>query len=332
MLAIVLAAAAASTAPGGAPAGTAALPPSATALRFPGLEPPVIMDYLAADGNRVWIPAGNTGKVLVLEGGRFRSIDGFATRKGRNDRLMGPSAVTVGKGAVYVGNRGDGRIWAIDPRSLEKKGSAQMPGGPDGVFYVETTQEVWVTTPRENSIQILDVKDPLAPKLVGKIELASGPEGYAVDAAKGIVYTNLEEKDRTLAIDARTRKIVSDREAGCGKEGPRGLAIDTGRGLLFVACAVAGVHAVDVKTGARKGHLDTGEGVDNIDYLPAKRLLYATAGRSEKLTVAKLQDDGALTAVATSPIGKGCRVVVATQDGTAYAADSAGGQVWVLKP
>jgi DNA-binding beta-propeller fold protein YncE len=304
---------------------------AATPLKFPD-APPVIMDYLAADGARVWIPAGNTGKVLVLDGGQFKSVDGFATKKGRNDRLMGPSAVTVGQGAVYVGNRGDSRIWAVDPRTLEKKGSAEMPSTPDGVFYVATTKEVWVTTPRENSIQILDVKDALQPKLAGKIDLPSGPEGYAVDAGRGIVYTNLEEKDRTLAIDAKSRKVVSNWDSGCGKEGPRGLALDAERGVLFVACAVTGLNAVDAKTGARKGHLDVGEGVDNIDYLPAKRLVYATAGRSEKLTVAHLEDDGNLKVVATSPVGKGSRVVVATPDGTAYAADSAGGQVWMLKP
>ena len=106
---------------------------AATPLTLPDTQPPVIMDYLAADGDRVWIPAGNTGKVFVLEGRKFRAIDGFATRKGRNDRLIGPSAVTVGKGAVYIGNRGDSRIWAVDRQSLERKGSAQMPGTPDGV-------------------------------------------------------------------------------------------------------------------------------------------------------------------------------------------------------
>ena len=316
MFAIVLAAAAAA---------------AATPLRFPAAAP-VVMDYLAADGARVWAPGGNTGKVFLLDGGKFSSVDGFATREGRNNRRMGPSSVTVGQGAVYVGNRGDSRIWAIDPKSLAKKGSVEMPSMPDGTFYVAPTHEVWVTTPRDNTIQIVDVKDPLAPKLVGKIDLPSGPEGYAVDTVRGIVYTNLEEKDRTLAIDAKTRKVVSDWEAGCGKEGPRGLAIDEQRGVLFVACAVTGVQALDARTGARKGRVETGEGVDNIDYLPSKRLVYATAGRSEKLTLVHLEDDGSLKTVSTTTVGKGCRVVVATADGTAYAADSTGGQLWVLKP
>jgi DNA-binding beta-propeller fold protein YncE len=309
----------------------AAAAATATPLRLPA-EPPVLMDYLAADGARVWIPAGNTGKVFLLTGGQFRSIDGFATKKGRGDRLMGPGAATVGEGAVYVGNRGDSRIWAIDPRSMEKKGSAEMPSTPDGVFYVASTKEVWVTTPRERSLQILDVKDPLAPKLVGTMTTPGVPEGYAVDVRKGIVYTNLEDADRTLAIDARSRTVVSTWDSGCGKDGPRGIAIDSGRDVLFIACSSAGVMAVDAKTGARKGRLEAGDGVDNIDYLPSKRLLYASAGRSEKVTVAYLQDDGSVKPLVTARVGKGSRTVVATEDGTAYAADSGGGELWVLKP
>ena len=199
----------------------AAAAATATPLRLPA-EPPVLMDYLAADGARVWIPAGNTGKVFLFTGGQFRAVGGFATKKGSSDRLMGPSAVTVGEGTVYVGNRGDSRIWAIDPRSMETKGSAEVPSPPDGVFYVATTREVWVTTPRQRSIQILDVRDPLAPKLVGTIATAGEPEGYAVDIRKGIVYTNLEDTDRTLAIDARSRKVVSSWTPGAARMGPAG--------------------------------------------------------------------------------------------------------------
>jgi DNA-binding beta-propeller fold protein YncE len=301
---------------------------SPTQLPLPA-PAPVIMDYLAADGDRVWVPAGNTGKVFVLKEGKFAVIDGFPTKEGRGGRLMGPSSVTVGEGFAYVGNRGDSKICAIDSRSLEKKGCAETPGMPDGTFYVATTKEVWVTTPREKSLQILDVKDPAAPKLVAKIELEGEPEGYAVDAGGGLVYNNLEDKDRTLVIDARTRKPTAKFEPGCGEKGPRGLAVDAGRGLLLVACT-DGVVSLDAKTGARKGRLDTGAGVDNIDYV-GKRV-YVSAGQAEKLTVADVGDDGSFKPVASAKVGKGCRVVVATKDGTAYAADSAGGQLWMFKP
>src|SRR5690348_8139926 len=303
---------------------------AASTLALPGAQPPVFLDYLATEGETVWVPGANTGKVFVLHEGKFRTVDGFPTRKGRNDRLLGPTSVAIGKGFAYIGNRGDSKICAVDARSLEKKGCAEMPGMPDGTFYVAPTAQVWVTTPREKSLQILDVKDGAAPKLVAKIELDGEPEGYAVDPGRGLVFTNLEDKDRTLAIDARARKIVATFEPGCGQAGPRGLAVDAKRGLLFVACT-DGVVALDEHTGARKGRVDTGAGVDNIDYVAGKKLLYAAAGRAEQLTVAEVGDDGSFKNVAQEKVGKGCRVVVATSDGTAYVADGGAGQLWVVK-
>lgn len=303
---------------------------AASTLSLPGAQPPVLMDYLATEGETVWVPGANTGKVFVLQGGKFRTVEGFPTTKGRNGRLLGPTSVGIGRGFAYVGNRGDSKICAVDARSLEKKGCAQLPGMPDGTFFVAPAEEVWVTTPREKSIQILDVKDAAAPRLSAKIELDGEPEGYAVDPGSGLVFTNLEDKDRTLAIDARSRKVVATFEPGCGPAGPRGLAVDAKRGLLLVACT-DGVVALDAHTGARKGRLDTGAGVDNIDYVPGRRLVYATAGRAAQLTVAELGDDGSFEPVAREKVGKGCRVVVATPDGTAYVADGGEGRLWVVK-
>ncbi len=290
---------------------------------------PVSMDYLAAGSGQVWVPAGNTGKVFVLDAKAktFREVPGFATKKGRGDRLMGPSSVSLSESTAYVGNRGDQSVCAIDRASLEKKGCLALPHSPDGVFFVKPTNEVWVTTPRDQSIHVLDVSSG-APKLSGRIAIDGEPEGYAVDEGRGIVFTNLEDKDKTLAIDAKTRKVVATFEPGCGEKGPRGIALDAARGLLFVACTDA-IQALDAKTGEKKGRAATGAGVDNIDYVAAKKLVYASAGQAEKLTLLEAADDGALTEVASGKVGKGCRVVVADTDGTAYAADSAGGKLWV---
>src|SRR6266478_6284849 len=63
----------------------------------------------------------------------------------------------------------------------------------------------------------------------------------------------------TLAIDVKSRKVISTWDSGCGKDGPRGLALDAGRGVLFIACSSAGVMAVDAKTGARRARLETGD-------------------------------------------------------------------------
>ena len=54
--------------------------------------------------------------------------------------------------------------------------------------------------------------------------------------------------------------------------------------------------------------------------------------KAEKLTIAEAGDDGSLREIASGPVGKGARVVVVAGDGTAYAADSQGGALWVVKP
>jgi hypothetical protein len=107
------------------------------------------------------------------------------------------------------------------------------------------------------------------------------------------------------------------------------LALDHARRWLFVACGAGGAVTLDgAHDGQRLGKLTTGGGVDNIDYDPARRLLYVAAGAEAKLTVARVGDDGGLTAVATAPTGPGARVVVIGPGGAAYVADSGKGVLW----
>ena len=311
--------------------------PTSVSIALPG-GPPVSMDYLAYDAktDRVWVPAGNTGKVDVINAktGTVTALAGFgtATVKGRDgqDREVGPSAAGVGDGFVYIGNRAGAQVCAVDARSLEKKGCVGLSSPPDGIAWVATTREVWVTTPRDGSITILDAKDGAAPKLAGRIAITH-PEGYAVDPGRGLFYTNQEEEDRTLAINVRRRAVLATWSPGCGKDGPRGLALDTRRRHLFVACPTS-IKVLDAgRDGAVLGELQIGAGADNIDYLEAQHRLYAAAGRAGTITVAEASEAGALTKLWSAPAAEGGRVVVVDARGAAYVADSKGGRIVVFK-
>jgi DNA-binding beta-propeller fold protein YncE len=320
----------------------------AASIALPG-GPPVGMDYLAYDAvnRRLWVPAGNTGSVDVVDvaTGKVTRIGGFPTapspRPGRPNR--GPSSAAVAGGQVWVGNRADDKLCPVDAQTLARGTCLRLPSAPDGLAFVATTGELWVTTPRDQTITVVDVsgKKPAPP---ATIKIDGDPEGVAVDAARGVFYTNVEDKDRTLAIDVRTRKIVASWPAGCGAAGPRGLALDGERQLLFVACtdgAVAFDMAPRGKTtdkgdgkndGREVGRLKTGGGVDNIDYSPKRGLLFISSGADAKLTIARVSAAGALAAVGSSPTAPGARCVVVDGNGTAYVADSAGGRLIVVKP
>ncbi len=319
-------------------AGVAALAAPAKSIALPG-GPPVGMDYLAYDAatGRVWVPAGNTGNVDVVDvvTRKVTPISGFATksasRPGRPTRQVGPSSVTVADDAVWIGNRGDDSLCAFDRRSLAKGPCTKVASTPDGIAYVADTHEIWVTTPRDGSITIVGVggKEPSAPAV---IKLEGDPEGYAVEPGRGLFYTNLEDRDRTLAIDVKTRKVVASWPTGCGNDGPRGLALDAKRRLLFSACTDGAVSFDLAKSGKAVGRIKTGGGVDNLDFHAGKRLLYVASARDGKLTIARVGDGGALTAVTTVPTASGARNPVVDANGTAYVADSAGARLIVVEP
>jgi DNA-binding beta-propeller fold protein YncE len=306
-------------------------------IPLPGATGAVSMDYLACDrgAGRVWVPAGDTASVDVVDVATLKvtRIDGFPTvekeMRGQK-RRMGPSSATIGDGVGYVGNRANSQVCVVDGSKLTRGACLTLPTPPDGLQYVASAKELWVTTPRDNSLTILDASTPAKLKTKTKIALDGAPEGYAVDDGRGIFYTNLEDKDKTLVIDVKTHKVTATRDAQCGSDGPRGLALDAARSFLFVACTDH-VEALDVgKDAALLSKIDTGAGVDNIDYLASKNQLYVAAGKAATLTVAQVDDKGVLTVVATAPTSPGARNAVVDRDGGVYLADGALGRILQL--
>ncbi len=314
--------------------------PTVPALALPGAPAGgVLMDYLAYDRarHRVWVPAGNTGSVDVVDtgSGQVTRIEGFPTaevERGGSKRTVGPSSATVGDGVVFVGNRGDSSVCAVGAASLARAGCIKLDSMPDGLAYVAASREVWVTTPRARSITILSASSSGALKAKGNLPLDGAPEGIAVDDARGIFYTNLEDRGRTLAIDVVSRRVTEAWLPSCGEDGPKGLALDGQLDYLFVACSDHVVLLDAGHQGKQLSRIDTGAGVDNIDYVPKRHELYVAAARAARLTVARLGERGTLATLAVVPTAKGARNAVATDEGVAYVADSPEGTLLVVGP
>ena len=291
----------------------------------------ILMDYIAYDQatGYVWVPAINVGVVYVVDTNNdsVREISDFATNEVEIDgrkRIQGPSGVSVGEGVVYIGDRVDSSICAIDAKTLARKGCGHIDSTPDGVVYVGPTKEVWVTAPRDNSVRILD-SGSLTQK--EKLTFEGRPEGYAVDARRRRFYMNYEDKDLTTAIDLKTHKTVAKWPSGCGEDGPHGISVDQDAGFLFVACSTRAQVLDAVHNGEKLSSIDTGDGVDDLNYSPAARTLYVGAAKAARLTVARVDDAGKLTVIAQVPTHEGARNGVATKAGTVYLAHSRLGQL-----
>jgi DNA-binding beta-propeller fold protein YncE len=194
---------------------------------------------------------------------------------------------------------------------------------------VPVRNEVWVTTPRDQSIRVLD-GTTLAQ--VAAIKFDGAPEGFAVDATRGRFYTNLEDKDLTLAIDLASRATVATWHPACGEEGPHGIRLLEKEGLLIVACD-AKIEVLDV---GHDGHvvseLATGAGVDDVDYDPATRRVFVGGAAAATLTIASLSPAGALASAAVIPTAKGARNGVVGAGGRVYLAHSRPGEIVVVAP
>jgi DNA-binding beta-propeller fold protein YncE len=244
---------------------------------------------------------------------------------------------------VYVGNRADSTVCVIDARTLKigdclamGSPSQGLAAAPDAITYVAAAHEVWVTrgvppmdVPSfDRAITVLDASKPAHLKPTDTIPLGGSAEGFAVDNLRGRFYTSLEEKGETVSIDVHSHKIVGRWRSGCDE--PHGLALDAARGILFVAC-ISRVVAMDVAhEGQVLGSIETGAGLDNIDYLPSKHMLYAAAADAAVLTLARVDEHGGCHPVAVEPTQKGARGVVVDSDGNAYVIDPLSGRILKL--
>jgi len=285
----------------------------------------ITMDYITYDAKtgKIWVPAINIGSVYVVDTGteEVHEITGFATKEVQNQNgqtgYQGPSGVYVGDGVVYIGDRADKSVCAVDEQTFERKNCGQIDSTPDGVVYVASTKEVWVTSPGDNTVRILDSQTL---KQKEKLTFEGRPEGYAVDAKRGRFYINYEDKDLTTAIDIKSRKTIAKWASNCGKDGPHGLQIDQNTGYLFVACSTQAKVLNAGKNGEQLSTIDTGDGVDDLSYSPATHMLYVGAARAAQLTVAQVDASGHLTVAAVVPTHEGERNGVVTKMGTVYLA------------
>jgi DNA-binding beta-propeller fold protein YncE len=283
------------------------------------------------------VPAGNTGSVYIVDAANeeVTRVEGFPTaeveRRG-SKRTVGPSSATVGDDVVYVGNRGDSSVCRVDAVSLRIGPCVKLDSPPDGLAYVASAAEVWVTTPRDRSITVIDAATAGTLTLKATISLDGQPEGFAVDDARGVFYTNLEDKDRTLTIGIASRQVMRTWLPGCDADGPKGLAVDHGFNFLFVACRDR-VMVLDAgHDGKQLSSIEVGDGLDNIDYAESRHELYAAAARAAMLTIARLDPEGGLKPVAIVPTVAGARNAVATEEGTAYLTDAREGKILVVAP
>ena len=106
--------------------------------------------------------------------------------------------------------------------------------------------------------------------------------------------------------------------------------MDSARQLVIVACTDKVSVLAGDRDGVVLGALDTGAGVNNIEYIESTKLLYAAAGKAAQVTVARLNENGQPIRVATIRTAEGARNAVVDARGSVYVVDAKSARLLVI--
>jgi hypothetical protein len=212
---------------------------------------------------------------------------------------------------VYAADRRHDQIVAIDIASERTVATQGVPGTPDYVRLSPLTDEVWVTLPSTNRIEILDAAS-LA--LIGSVTLPAPPEGLTIDGGRAYANAN----GHVVAIDITRRLVVGEWPTGCGYS--HGFPqVDAEDHLAFGGCFANGGVGVVTMQGELRAGFEAGGGEAVLAYDPARHHLYVRGDPGAALYILATCSDGQLGTLATVPI---------PNDGHATSADDRG-HVWV---
>lgn len=269
---------------------------------------------------KVLVPGGQTGKIYIIDPAtsQVTSIDGLSVRNSyAGGHGEGTTSADAGQGLIFAIDRTKRTVNIIDPSVGKIVDLAALSADPDYVRFVEKTNELWVTEPDAERIEIFSIK-PL--KSVASISIPGGPESLVIDRARPRAYTHLWS-GTTLAIDIKTRTAVAQWPNGC--QGSRGIAIDEERGFLFAGCAEGKAVVLDLNGGGRQlSHLESGAGVDVIGYNSKLKHLYLPGAKSATMAILDVSKEGKLVLLD----------VVKTEAGAHCAVGDDRNNIWVCDP
>jgi DNA-binding beta-propeller fold protein YncE len=210
----------------------------------------------------------------------------------------------------------------IDPASRSIIGSAPVEAVPEYIRFVPATNELWVTEPEIEQIEVFSTptEDPFTPVQTSVIPVPKGPTGLIIDRSRGLAYTNQPEISMTMVIQVQTRGILDQWGNGCSEA--RGLALDEERGYLFVACGEGKVVMMDsANDGLQIASHTYGGDIKAIAYNPRLQHVYLPSGASAILAIFGITRASSASGTAT-PSGDSSGEAPAAEPGSANPGES----------
>jgi hypothetical protein len=313
-------------------AGCRVTPPAgATAIALPDGRPGIGFDDLKFSTTYgVLAPGGRSGNLDLVDPATHAvtAIGGFSMEPlhfAGHDQ--GATAVDEGVGLLFVTDRTTQTLNVVDPAAKQIVGSAPLATSPDYVRYVPQTNEVWVTEPDAEQLEVFTLTGS-QPTHAALISVLGGPESLVIDKTRDRAYTHLWGGG-TVSVDVHTRAIVRQWSNGCSAS--RGIALDETRGFLFAGCDEGRGTVADVTRGVMLSTLDVpAHGVDVIDYSLSLGHLYLPGQSNATMAIVGVDRSGQLSLLDTTPTVGGAHCVTADDRGNAWVCDPDNGDLLVI--
>jgi hypothetical protein len=259
-------------------------------------------DYLTVDPqtHRLYVP--RTTHTMVIDAETGKTIADIPGQKNAHGVALAPAA---GRGFISDGG-GDGAIVVFDLKTNAVLGSLAAMPDADGIIFDPASGHVLVVSGRGKALMWFkpDI-DPRNGTLDQPIALRGEPEFLAADAA-GKVYINLMDKHEVAVVDFKAKKVIAHWPVAPGGL-PVGMALDGGKGRLFIGCrGPQKLIVISTKDGKVLSDLPIGEGVDAVK-LDHGQAFASTAG--SQLFVAGETSPGTYALVQTVQTGEGARTM-----------------------
>ncbi|HUB67013.1 MAG TPA: hypothetical protein VL981_05965, partial [Candidatus Methylacidiphilales bacterium] len=171
----------------------------------------------------------------------------------------------------FISNGAGGNVTIFDLGTLKVLGTVKTGQNPDAICYEPVTQKVFAFNGRSSSATVIDA---VKGEALGDIPLEGKPE-FAQPDGQGFVYVNLEDKSKTLRIDAK-KMTVTDRWDLPGGSEPSAMAIDTANKRLFIGCGNKQLVVKDYPSGKTVATEPIGEDVDAAIYDPVGKRVFVS--------------------------------------------------------
>ena len=282
--------------------------------------------------HKVLVPGGRTGILDLIDPDTMQisGIRGFAgTGTFGGGHGEGITSVDGGRGFLFVTDRTARLLDVVDPKTRSVVTSTSLDSGPDYVRFVAETNEIWVTQPGVQRIEVFRFA-PRTPKPIHSrfIAVPGGPESLIIDHSHARAYTHLW-RGVTVAIQLKDHSIVARWPNGC--EGSRGIALDEKREFLFAACDEGRLSVLDSNTGKILGIASSGDGVDIIAYNPKLERIYLPGEESATMAIVGISATGSAVVLRTVRTVKGAHCAAADDRNHVYICDPSHGRLLVFE-